>query len=134
MGSAEFKSIRREGNLLSIERSPARSTKIGLDGDYLGAVRNRLLFMQRYVKGETTAGEHQPGHRAQIYGNPDRTDAHPADVPPYVELEFTSPMKKLARGESVALTLQWSLHPVRSDDRGDALEAFGTRAGRGAGP
>src|SRR5688500_13997123 len=71
MGSAEFKSIRREGNLLSIERSPTRSTKIGLDGDYLGAVRKRVLFMQRYLKDQTTAGEHRPGHRAQIYGNPD---------------------------------------------------------------
>ena len=133
MGSAEFKSIRREGNLLSIERSPTRPTKIGLDGDYLGAVRTRVLFMQRYVKDESTAGEHQPGHRAQVYGNPDKTDAHPADVPPYVELEFTSPMKKLAKGESVVLTLQWSLHHLRSDDRGGVLEAFGARAGSGAG-
>jgi hypothetical protein len=132
MGLAEFKSIRREANLLSIERSPSRSTKIGLDGDLLAAVRNRVLFVQEYVESATTKGEHRPGHRAQVYGNPDKTDAHPADVPPYVELEFTSPMKKLAKGDSVALTLKWSLHHVRSGDRAAISELVGARPASGA--
>jgi hypothetical protein len=90
-------------------------------------VRDHVLFVQEYVEAATTKGDHEPGHRAQVYGSPDKTDAHPADVAPYVELEFTSPMKKLAKGESVALTLKWSLRPVRADGKEGVIEALGTR-------
>jgi len=105
--------------IVTLKRSTDRWAKIGLDADALAVPVGNFLFLSRIQ--DHTPGTYQPFHRAQVYSDSDDSEFRPDGVLPYLEVEFTSPVKMLAVGESVSLTLVWEIHPIKP---GEAINPF----------
>ena len=115
-GNAKFKSVRvlHQGVLL-VERNPAAATKIGVDGDILATLQGDTLFtVQRSAKqtADNAGGAYVSGDRLQFYSHPDNSG-----VPPYIEMEMTSPTKKLKTGETLTLNSVWELRRLPAEKR-----------------
>jgi hypothetical protein len=101
--AAPWKAIRKLGaDILIPERPTDVSAKLGCDAEILAWYRSPYLVVHRSRIDRLS--DFQPGDHAQIYSNPDTL--------PYIELEFTSPLRLLRRGESVALKVEWELFRV----------------------
>jgi hypothetical protein len=104
--SEPWKAIRRLGEDILVPERPADvPVKLGCDADILAWFRSPYLVVHRSRLEDLSV--FQPGDHAQIYSNPDTL--------PYIELEFTSPLKVLRKGESVALEVEWELFRVSPD-------------------
>jgi len=100
-----WRSVRRVGqDVLIPDRRSDVAVKLGSDADLLAWFRAPYLVVQRAPLVSEGLSAYQPGDHAQIYSNPD-------DLP-YIELEFTSPLKVLRRGETVSLEVVWELYRV----------------------
>jgi hypothetical protein len=108
-----------------------RASKIGLDADVLAAATGKTLFVQRSA---TAAASIEPGYRiaerAQIFCQqadvvPDKENANrsPA-MPRYLELEFTSPRRDLATGETPELRVTWELRKASKGWTDEKIAAF----------
>lgn len=107
-----FASVTAENRILRVVRQPDKSSKIGIDGDVIGAVYGDTLWLLR-DQTPKVAGEYQPGERVQVFASADSREDTARGLPPYMELEMTSPRKRLARdGDSVALTEVWELRKL----------------------
>lgn len=103
-----WKSLRAENGVLFAERASGWAAKIFIDADLLVAVKDDLLFTLRSQTAHLPPSAFVPGDRAQIYSHADKS-ALPPDVPPYIELELTSPLQTLEKGEEVTLRAVWEL-------------------------
>jgi hypothetical protein len=115
--------VRREGaDILCVERPTGHAGKLGMDADLLAWQRGGTLFVEKSVDAAAQLSDFQLGDRAQIYSHLDNDPGLPAGVS-YVELEFTSPLRRLGRGDSVTLQTTWRLAPIAKDERSDAAIA-----------
>jgi len=102
--SAEpWRAVRRLGaDILLPERRSDVAVKLGCDAEILAWFKAPYLVVHRSPIGNLA--DFQPGDHAQIFSN--------SDALPYIELEFTSPLKVLRKGESVSLEVTWELYRV----------------------
>lgn len=94
----------------------ASATKVGLRADALAAVLGDSILLQRRIAAATDAEGLDRTEMSQLYRHAAGTDTLPPGHPTYVELEFISASRKLKQGESIGLTVEWSIHPVRRAD------------------
>lgn len=111
-----FASVTAKNGVLHIARNKDKSSKIGIDGETLGAVYGDTLWLLRN-RTPQTAGQSVPGERLQVYANADSREDAARGLPPYMELEMTSPRKALSRpGDSVSLTEVWELQKLTGSE------------------
>lgn len=89
-------------DVLVPQRVPDVSLKLGADADTLAWYKSPYLVVHRLRLDDLSA--YEPGDAAQIYSNPDTL--------PYIELEFTAPLRKLPRGESHVMEVEWELYRI----------------------
>ena len=121
LAEGAWKRVERQGNLLYIERVPAPSAKLGFDGDALAAVFGDAL-LKVVATPETTHG-FLPGERGQVYSNADSDEDKKRGVEPYVEWEFTAPLRPLKTGEASTLVTEWDLTRLPEGGALNAAEA-----------
>jgi hypothetical protein len=110
-----FASTAVDKGLMRVVRQSDKSSKIGIDGDAIGAVYGDTLWLLRDTTPDA-GGAYVSGERVQIYANADSAEDLARGLPPYMELEFTSPRKNLSRaGDSVSLTEVWELKKLPRD-------------------
>lgn len=102
----EWQSIEPHGATIILHRPAAPWQKIGLDADQLSVHVGGYLFT---IETPDAATGHTRHRRAQVFSDPDDSAFRLPGTPPYIELEFTSPPKRLAPGETTSLTTHWSL-------------------------
>ncbi len=120
--AAPWKSVRRLGaDILLPERPSDVPVKLGCDADILAWFKSPYLVVHR--SPIANLADFQPGDHAQIFSNTDEM--------PYIELEFTSPLRVLRQGESVSLEVTWELYRI-PPEKGtpEALAEFLRRYGR----
>lgn len=101
-----WRAVRRLGaDILLPERRSDVAVKLGCDADILAWFKSPYLVVHRSPIGNLS--DFKPGDHAQIFSN--------SDVLPYIELEFTSPLRVLRKGESVSLEVTWELYRVPPD-------------------
>ncbi|MCS6829718.1 MAG: hypothetical protein RMM08_01590 [Armatimonadota bacterium] len=98
-----WKAVRRLApDILLPERRSEVAVKLGCDAEVLAWFKSPYLVVHRSPISDLA--DFRPGDHAQIFSN--------SDALPYIELEFTSPLKVLRKGESVSLEVTWELHRV----------------------
>ncbi|GIV16481.1 MAG: hypothetical protein KatS3mg022_1916 [Armatimonadota bacterium] len=117
-----WKAVRRLGaDILLPERRTDVAVKLGCDADILAWFKPPYLVVHH--SPIASLSDFKPGDHAQIFSN--------SDTLPYIELEFTSPLKVLRNGESVSLEVTWDLYRI-SPEKGtpEALAEFLRAYGR----
>ncbi|MBC8136390.1 MAG: hypothetical protein H8F28_10935 [Fibrella sp.] len=115
-----LQSIRRskDGVTLTVDRDPQAKSgrKLGFDGDAIaGMIQDTILVIRADSPG-AKGFEWRPGERGQIYVS----DAGS----PYIEWEFTSPVKPIKKGESVTLVTTLEAKKLAADrNANEALDA-----------
>ena len=107
-----------DGQVLTVTRDPAAKTgrKLGFDGDAITGVIGGTVLTIRADTPNASGFDWRPGERGQIYISDMAT--------PYIEWEFTSPMKPLKKGESVTLATTFEAKQLAADrNANDALDA-----------
>jgi hypothetical protein len=122
-GDMTFKSVKvQSNNVLVVERNPSVATKIGFDGDMLATVQGDTLFTIRRDQEKSSdniGAVYAVNERLQLYSHPDKSD-----VPPYIEMEMTSPKKILKSvGDSLTLATIWELKLLPEGKRDPASVA-----------
>uniref|UniRef100_UPI00286D0294 hypothetical protein n=1 Tax=Armatimonas sp. TaxID=1872638 RepID=UPI00286D0294 len=106
----------RKGNgpLIAHTRDPKNSTKAFYDADTLASVQGELLFSVRRLPAADNAGltYTPPTDQAQIYCNADDPWFAQNGMTSYTELELTSPLKTLKRGETITLVTCYQLDKI----------------------
>ena len=123
-----WKGVQVINDVALLTRPAAPWVKIGLEADVLAMPVHDWFFVVRTPVGNNGDSGHEPFRRAQVFSDPDESEFRPAKLPPYVEFEFTSPLKRLSVGESVSLTVTWELHPLPENGVGTA-EIIAANAG-----
>ncbi|NSW77778.1 MAG: hypothetical protein HPY54_01945 [Chthonomonadetes bacterium] len=113
-----WKSVRRLGeDILIPERRSDVAVKLGCDAEILAWFRAPYLVVQKSPLVAEGLSAYKPGDHAQIFSNSDEL--------PYIELEFTSPLKVLSKGESVSLEVIWELYRIPPQEQSpEALADF----------
>jgi hypothetical protein len=112
-----FAAVARDGrDMLVVERRADQGAKLGVDGDLVAWQRDDVLYVERPIGGGTRLSEFLPGERAQIYSHADGDPTLPPGVS-YIELELTSPLRKLRTGEAVTLETSFELVRLAPEDR-----------------
>jgi len=83
--------------------------KMGLDADVLATPVGDWLFTSRLVSPDTPVGQYQPFRRAQVYSDQEVSRYRPQEAGPYVEMEFTAPVRVMNVGDATSLTVVWEL-------------------------
>jgi len=109
--------IGKGGATLAVTRPLANNGKVFLDADLLAARYSDTLLTVRADLPGVPASAFQPGDRAQVYSNPENADDLKRGIQPYVELELTGPLTRLAKGESLSLTTVWELRRLGENER-----------------
>ena len=104
-----------EGRNVTMPRPAKPWVKMGLDADMLAVPEGDLLFSITVLKKGNDAGPYQAYRRAQVFSDPDDSPFRPAGVPKYIEMEFTGPLRMLAVGESMSLTLRWKVKAIHAE-------------------
>lgn len=112
----------RYGNVFTVSHPTDRSAKAFFDADAIGAVFGDTLLSVRSDTRQIPPAQFVPGDRAQIYQNDKGT--------PYVEFEFTAPLKTLKRGDSSELVTIFTLQRLPEGKR--TPEAVAPLLGGGA--
>lgn len=115
-----WKGVQIINDIALLTRPAAPWVKIGLEADVLAMPVQDWLFVIRTPADKNDHSGYEPFRRAQVFSDPDESEFRPASQPPYVEFEFTSPLKRLSVGESVSLTVTWELHPLPENGVGTA--------------
>lgn len=113
--------IQRNNDLVTLHRPTAPWQKVGLDADLLAVPVAGHLFIAGTPA--PSAGPQARFRRAQVFSDPDDSPFRFPGLPPYVELEFTSPLQQLSVGQSVSLTVTWELLRLAGDGS-EASERF----------
>jgi hypothetical protein len=100
------------GRVITFHRPAAPWQKVGIEADLLAIPVGGQMFTVETPLAKNAAGPYAPLRRAQLFSDPDVSDFRLPSSPTYIEFEFTSPMKALAVGESVELTVTWKLSPA----------------------
>lgn len=115
-----LQSVRRskDGVTLTVDRDPEAKSgrKLGFDGDVIaGLIGDTMLVIRADAPG-SQGFEWRPGERGQIYVS----DAGS----PYIEWEFTSPVKPIKKGERVTLATMLEATKLAADrNANEALDA-----------
>jgi hypothetical protein len=109
--------VHTTNNIVILSRPGDPWVKMGLDADVLAAPIHGFLFIVRTLSHDPVPGVFAPWRRAQVFSDPDVSTLHPPGISPYVELEFTAPVRELPVGESASLTIRWDLISVPQDQR-----------------
>jgi len=117
--------IERHGDLVTLHRPSSPWQKIGLDAHRLAAPVDGHLFI--VGTPALPGGPRARFRRAQVFSDPDDSPFRLPGLPPYVELEFTSPLRPLAVGQSASLTVTWDLLDPAQDWVG-AVERIDARS------
>ncbi len=104
-------------SVLAVTRPLANSGKVFFDADLLAARYGDTLLTVRADLPGVPLSAFQPGDRAQIYSNPKIADDVKRGILPYVELELTGPLARLAKGEALSLTTVWDLRRLSPSER-----------------
>ncbi|MBC7808909.1 MAG: hypothetical protein H7145_22475 [Akkermansiaceae bacterium] len=120
MGDTPVQSVLRskDGMTLSVGRDPEAKSgrKLGFDGDAIAGVIGDTILVIRADTPGAEGFEWRPGERGQIY----ISDAGS----PYIEWEFTSPVKPIKKGESVTLVTTLEAKRLAADrNTSEALDA-----------
>jgi len=115
-----WKGVQVINDIALLTRPASPWVKIGLEADVLATPVHDWFFVIRTPAEKNVTDGHEPFRRAQVFSDPDESEFRPAKLPPYVEFEFTSPLKRLSIGESVSLTVTWELHPLPENGVGTA--------------
>lgn len=115
-----LQAVRRsaDGMTLTVERDPDAKSgrKIGFDGDVIAGVIGDTMLVIRADSPGAKGSDWRPGERGQIYVS----DAQS----PYIEWEFTSPVRPLKKGESVTLVTTFEAKKLAADrNANEALDA-----------
>lgn len=102
----EWQNIEPRGREIVLHRPASPWQKTGLDADQLSARIGDQIFT---IETPDTATGHTPHRRAQVFSDPDDSSFRLPGTPPYIEFEFTSPVRSLAAGDSLSLLVTWSL-------------------------
>lgn len=107
----DFKSVTRskDGATLTVERdtNAKGGRKLGFDGDALAGQLGDTVLVIRADSPEGENWEWRPGDRGQIYMSDPGT--------PYIEWEFTSPLKPIKKGESVTLATTYEANHIAAN-------------------
>ncbi len=101
--------VERDGCIVTLHRPATPWQKIGLDADQLTVRMGDHLFTAETPAALNATVPHPRWRRAQVFSDPDDSAFRLPEVPAYIEFEFTSPIQQLAVGESLSLTVTWSL-------------------------
>jgi hypothetical protein len=102
--------------VIVLELPKTAQSKTGLDADALAVASGEILFVARSQTATLESSKFRPGERAQVFvqSAPDAKEP-PKNTPTrYIELEFTSPRKDLARDQIPELHVTWELHRKES--------------------
>ncbi len=99
--------------IATLSRPPGPWVKMGLDADLLAVGVGEWLFSVSVPAPDPSDLRCERCRQAQVFCDPDDSPFRPASLGPYVELEFTAPVKPLRVGESASLTTLWNLAPLR---------------------
>ncbi len=111
-----WQDVQVKGNIATLTRAANPWAKVGLDADVLTVAVGEHVFIAHTLGNANAPGPFEPCRRAQVFSEPDESPFRPADLPAYIEFEFTSPVKRLAIGESVSLVVNWELRRLRKGD------------------
>jgi len=96
------------------------SQKVGVDAERLAALSGHgTLLVLSVGPGTTKLPYPTPIDKAQVYSEPRVHKDRPADVGPYVELEFTAPPGPA--GKPSVLEVVWTLHRATTDQEARAV-------------
>jgi|GEM_PF-1600483 len=105
------------GRVLTFDRPASPRLKIGLDADLLALpVEGDLLFAMSNSSLVEPSKPQEPFTKAQLFTSPDVSSYRAPDVGPYIEIEFTGQLKRLALGQSVSMTTVWQLYSTKARD------------------
>jgi hypothetical protein len=107
-----WRDVKADGDIVTMTRPAKPWMKIGLDADVLAKVVGDQIFVAQ-IQGDPAREGYEPLRRAQVFSDPDDSPFRLPGIPPYIELEFTGPLKKLKKGESAELSIRWELKPNR---------------------
>lgn len=111
-----WEAVRRIGeDILVPKRRSDVAVKLGCDAEILAWFWAPYLVVQRSPLVAEGLSAYKPGDHAQIYSNSDEL--------PYIELEFTSPLKRLQKGESIELEVIWELYRIPQQEQSPELLA-----------
>jgi hypothetical protein len=99
--------------VIALDPPATAAGKWGLDADALAWAAEEVLFVARSETASLESSRFRPGERAQVFVQAALDPkAKPSINTPsrYVELEFTSPRKDLARDQVPQLKVTWELH------------------------
>jgi hypothetical protein len=99
-----------------------RPGKWGLDADALAWSAGEFLFVARSHTALMEATRFRPGERAQVFVQSAPDPKKPSANTPtrYVEFEFTSPRKDLARDQVAEVKVTWEVYRVEGGKWSDA--------------
>ena len=103
--------IRADSSIAVLERPREAWAKIGLEADVLATTVGSELF-SIFSGANFPSASYAPHCRAQVFSDPDRSQFRVDGVGPYIEFEFTSPVRKLDPGDAIELLQRWTLSPV----------------------
>ena len=86
-----------------------RGGKIGFPADALAVRHGDDFWVLRRINSESDYAPQDYATSTQIYADDAAATGRAPGSGPYVELEFVSPLRLLAVGQSVSLHMQWSL-------------------------
>ena len=101
--------VKSEGGIITLPRPSSPWQKIGLEADALSLQMGEHLFSVETPAELNAPGPYAPCRRAQVFSDPDDSSFRLPGTPPYIEFEFTSPVKALEIGESVSLGVTWQI-------------------------
>jgi hypothetical protein len=119
-----WKRAARDGSWVDLVRPEGTWAKMGLDADVLAAPVLDWMFVARSRAEGQPLGAYPRHRRAQVFSDPDHSDFRPRELPPYVELEFISPLRSLQVGQSAELRITWALLRLDSPHAGRELLAL----------
>ena len=111
----------QDGKTLDVQNDPKASggRKLGFDGDAIAGLIGDTVLVVRAESPDAKAFSWRPGERGQIYVNDSSM--------PYMEWEFTSPMKPLKKGESVTLVTTFEARKLTTDHNTNEAVAAAAR-------
>jgi hypothetical protein len=87
-----------------------------MDADALAQASGEFLFIARCPTASLESGKYRPAERAQLWVQAAPDKKKPSENVPtrYIEFEFTSPRKDLAKDQIPELQITWEIHRKES--------------------
>jgi hypothetical protein len=108
--------------IIVLDPPPIAPAKTGLDADALAWAADELLFVARSQTASYESSKFRAGERAQVFvqAAPNPSKASENTPTRYIEFEFTSPRRDLARNQVPELRVTWELYRIEGGTWTDA--------------